>query len=146
MRLFVMTALLIMAANFVVFIVTPLFQRDGISPQEAVNADYRKGPDMTLRKMADSYTNCAESRFHEAKGAAEFRAVVARGILDRITAPQNKTSIEAAMLENVRALMGRLDKDARGKLVAYIEDPKKSDGVTECVISSLKASSRNGSV
>lgn len=136
MRLFVMTALLIMAANFVVFIVTPLFQSDGISRQEAVNAAYRNAPDATLRKMANSYKNCAESSLHEARGAAEFRALVARRVLGRIADPQSKTSTEAAMLEGVRALMGRLDEDAQAKIIDYTED-LKSDGIADCVISSL---------
>lgn len=145
MRLFVMTALLIMAANFFVFIVSPLFQRDGLSPQEAVNAAYRNAPDATLRKMADSYKNCAESRLHEARGAAEFRTLVARRILGRITAPQSSTSTEAALLEGVGALMGKLDEYDRAKMIDYTED-LKSDGVTECVISSLIAGSRSDSV
>jgi hypothetical protein len=136
MRLFVMTALLIMAANFVVFIVTPLFQRDGISSQEAVNAAYRNAPDATLRKMADSYKNCAESSLHEARGAAEFRALVARRILSQSTVPESKTSIEAAWREGVGARMGRLDQEARAKMVDYTEDLKR-DGVAKCVLSSL---------
>lgn len=136
MRLFISTTLLIMAGNFVIFVVKPLFEPDRNSRHEIINAAYRNAPDAALLKMANSYKSCAKSELHDESGAAEFRAILAKRVLSLNADPQNKAAVTAASDKSVQSLLGRLGNADRARLIKYAEDLTKA-GVADCVISSF---------